>query len=574
MLGSRPLAPGARPQNPGAEGFRRKRTDMPFSEIRKRLDSLSRGSKARGLTLLVLLLALAAAWYYCVVVTAVGFMQTYWDYIPLSLSHALHFQGRIEGVPLVPDHNFVTHPGIPFYYASWLALRGAALFDGGGSAGLMERTLEEPAAFWMGNQIAAGILSVLGVVLVWWFARRSTWATAVAACLSFFAFGVFHPFGLYTLSTESFALALTTGFFLLARSAFLEKPERLLLWAALGCVGGLGYLNKLNYLPLSAGLAAGLATAVVTRHFALRAGLARGVLFLAGFVSTVWGIGVVTMGSDNLRRLREQHIDYFFHTGIHRAGDAGVVSFEAVERALKFLLDRHEPLLAAVVGFSAATVAVLWLKRKDRRGLAAEASFLAALTGGMILSFLAVLKHFGGYYLIAVTAFFPALTAHLCDRLGRHAGKAALALALVALPLYSIPLVSNFQDVRSRAAREAALDEAEIKALPLEPGEYRLWTEKTISADLIKGAVIAYGGPKSIRAELKRSQPDVSVWVWREAPWRYAVLSRLYFPGEDAVREKAPDQFPPGDYYEEGDRIIPFRQSLVVERARKEPTVP
>ena len=191
-----------------------------------------------------------AAWYWLNVAQGIGFWWVSSDYPYLSLSHALSienwFMGSGERV-VTPEKKM--HPGIPFQFVSWLALRMSALMGPPTSLdGLLIATLQNPETYWRSALLFVLAMTLGGFFLIWRISRPYGWPVTLAACLSCLTLYGFWQYGIMELGNESFALLGAGLFFLTARAAFESKTGSAANWIIFGCVGAAAYLVKLHYI--------------------------------------------------------------------------------------------------------------------------------------------------------------------------------------------------------------------------------------------------------------------------------------------------------------------------------------
>jgi hypothetical protein len=109
---------------------------------------------------LLLAIGLLATWLTICLVWPVQFWAANNDYVYLSLAHAIHFQTSLHQ-NVESDYGLLSHPGVPFYFASWLALRVAALSDSGGD--IVRSVLSHPDHFFWATRIIAGLIGAAAI---------------------------------------------------------------------------------------------------------------------------------------------------------------------------------------------------------------------------------------------------------------------------------------------------------------------------------------------------------------------------------------------------------------------------
>jgi hypothetical protein len=485
----------------------------------------------------LLAIAVFSAWLTIFILWPIPFWQTGNDYVYLSLAHAIHFETALHET-VNADPALANHPGIPFYVASWLALRGAAFSDSGND--IVRSALAHPDRFFVATKIIGGLITAAGIGAAWLLLRGIPAFWRCLAILSFFAAApASYRYGLVFLGNETFALPLAVLLFWAVDRCAKTPPEANFSWLLLGAAAALGYTVKLLYLDL---LVAALAVALIdswwnTPALGLRLVLEfsrRIALILIAFFVVTGSILLTVLGHDGLNDLLRFHSSIFTHSGIYGSGDIGFVSTAAVHQAL--LSWFAETALPYLIPLAAASLCVvLGAKFKahtlDRRTALAAAGALAAILSASA----AILKHFDSHYVVAICALLPFVLSPVFAL--RRTKWIAAAGILACLGWTTFRAGLEF----SKDSKEAAAiidDEAEIRAMPLAPGEARLWTYRVPTQEFAAAFVASYSGVGSIMATLADpARQDFSSYSMVKRPYRYIVLDRKNFPDANAVRK-------------------------------------
>jgi hypothetical protein len=207
---------------------------------------------------LLLAAGLVATWLTIVFVWPVQFWQANNDYVYLSLAHAINFETFLHGRSYY-DSALLNHPGIPFYFASWLGLRAAELSNSGSD--IVSLVPSDPDRFFMATRIIAGLIGAASVGAAWMLLSGITAPWRLLAILAFFAAAPASlRYGLILLGNETFALPLAVLLFWAIGLCARASPAVNWPWLLLGAVAGLGYAVKLLYLDL---LVAAVAVAAI-----------------------------------------------------------------------------------------------------------------------------------------------------------------------------------------------------------------------------------------------------------------------------------------------------------------------
>jgi hypothetical protein len=110
-----------------------------------------------------------------------------------------------------------------------------------------------------------------------------------------------------------------------------------------------------------------------------------------------------------------------------------------------------------------------------------------------------------------------------------------------------------------------------IAALPLPPGDARLWTYGVRSQTFAAAFVAHYSGVRSAIAALADpGRQDFSSFSWVDRPYRYIVVDRIHYPDADAVRRQTGSLEPTQGLMvrlEPNDTIHVLKALIVIERA-------
>jgi hypothetical protein len=525
--------------------------------------SASFSRPAETFCLVAVLLGLTAVWLLVAAKWPVGFWHAHDDYVYLSLAHALNLDAEIADHRWYTDGGLTGHPGIPFYFISWLCLRAAGLVWH--HADLAQFALADPQPFFLMTRIAALLLTLLAVAAAWHVLDELPVLPRVLALIAPFASDYLSfVYGLSVLGTETFALPVyVLLFWVVRRMGAPRQPTAAVLLAA-GAASSAAYLIKLLYLDVLAGaLGATLATAY---GFAFGLRLRRLATVIVTFVAASFLILLVVMRWKDCLSLLGFHLAIIAHSRIYGAGSETVVSPEAMFKAVLALL-RWSPLPYQTI---LALVLIGALLRRRGRMLGHRTRvWLAAAVPALLLVWAAVLKHYDGHYVVAISALMPFVWAPVlaAPRL-RHAAAAAI---LLGLPL-SIPNAYTYFHAWAADAQMMAEDEKAVLALPLASDEARLWTYRVPSRQFAEAFVVAYAGIPALSARLEQPNlQDYSTTSRVRRSYRYVILDRGYFPDAQAFHAALGGAFWPTSgfaiRYCPSDKVLTLQRTLVVELA-------
>ena len=436
------------------------------------------------------------------------------------------------------DYGLLSHPGVPFYFASWLALRAAALVDSGSD--IVRSALSNPDHFFWATRIIAGLIGSAAIAAAWFLLRGITAPWRLLAILAFFAGAPASlRYGLVLLGNETFALPLAVLLFWAVSLCARASPKANWPWLLLGAVAALGYTVKLLYLDL---LVAAVAVAAIDScwesrrlNMTLIIGLVRrtGLVAIA-FLAVAGSILITTLGRGGLYVLLLFHKSLFTHSARMAMATLALYLprqfmrpwfswFAESDIALFASARRSWPLRDVVRGKPGVTLdrfTVLWTT-------AALAAILSAVT--------AVLKHFDSHYVVSICAILPfAFLPILAQRRIRWIAAAGIVGSLGFTTFHAAREFSQ----ESRAAAAIKEDETKILAMPLLPGEARLWTYRVPSEKFAAAFVAIYSGVEPLSAALADpARQDFSSLFTGQPPLSIHRALQHQFPNADDVRK-------------------------------------
>ncbi|MGB0682365.1 MAG: hypothetical protein ACPGOV_06640 [Magnetovibrionaceae bacterium] len=522
---------------------------MSFDHTRG--EALSR-SPLNAAILATLLLTLCVFWLYTCVFNYLPFWITNQEYAYHTLGHGLNVDqwlfergGRRHGF-----HQYM-HPGVFYQIASWLAYRVSLLpaFPGAEAAFLAH--IENPEPFQTTVHALTLLIGLLSAVLFWRLARGLDVMVRSAIALAPLSQAYLWYAGLQQMMPETFAVLVAWMSFAAGyRSFTTEQVAWKTLVVRFGLVGGaacFAYLIKLNYLPWAGALgAASVLWAALARPGWKQTAIAA-LAFIGGFALVFLIFCMAFLGQDQIPRMLSFHFSFFGHTGYQGAGEEGFMDFAKAWTAflngwrnLNFFA-----MLSWVLGFGALIVVALNLLVPEKRR-AAEADpravCLLLFAGlGILLGMLAVLKHPGNNYLIAISALWPVMLLALGQLVGKTLLRATCALVLLVVAQAGFEAVRTHND-HADWARSRVAEVEKVFALPIEKGELRLWAFKVPSKPFIARHSVELSSVKAYRDVINRIFPEDQMFnIWRNAvrmnqewhqiddiPWRYAIVDRAY----------------------------------------------
>jgi hypothetical protein len=316
---------------------------------------------------------------------------------------------RIADHRMYSARGLMDHPGVPFYFMSWLALALAGYPVASTGHGFLDRVIEHVEVY---HQITIWLGALAGAAGVYIFARSAQklvpigvvaaglliWLTSTPATLL-----SFEP-----ASVDLFAIVINSLFFaVLVRLAY-DRDLTSGVAILAGCVGAFAYLNKLSYIyvPLAFAVTGGLNLSF--RHADWIQKKRLWIVSVASYILVVIAAGVFIIGWDSLLILIRFHIRIFLGSGLYGNGDRVVVSGNEVWRAVTAIpADRAYAVFIALVGGAGLAVGGFITGRKGPEHV--PVALISIGTGlASLFSAIFVMKHYDVHYTAGVSATLPA----------------------------------------------------------------------------------------------------------------------------------------------------------------------
>lgn len=489
---------------------------------------------------LALAAGLGAIWYVIVVQTPTSLWGVPLDPPVMSLAQAVNIDFWLRE----PGHRALSQaqyyqPGLWFQFASYAAYRATA--GAGSPEQLFDAAMRDPQAFWNVLRLLPLLLSFIGMALLWRLSRGiGPRALAVA---SYFVCSAALTFGTTLFFNESLTLVLAAIYFAAALQ-LLGSPARPMSVAVIcGLASAVLYLHKMNYVVWSLALIPALLTSAALGRCRWTSALLCILVMMATMVVTVLALGYLMLTPLGLRQMLEAHREIVLGSGIYGQGSRTVISLQVVLSNLKDVWSGERSLLLFLAtACLLATVAVMrhltdraWLARNLPEGI-----FVFAAAAVTLLS---VLKHFQGYYLVAVSAVFPFLVIWLARAGYRHLLWLLVALvAYSAVPNVAITLAQQKQWAEDE--RDILADNKVILNRAMSPGDVRLWMYRVIDPIGQRLFLVSFTGLDRLMSNLVALQgPQFFVSPWhtnigtakgfvpmKDVPWRQIVVSKDTMP--------------------------------------------
>ena len=505
------------------------------------------------------------------------------DYGLLSLSHAIHFEWRLTHWDSIPSPGLAGHPGILFYFASWLALALTIPSFLPADFERFSKIMANAEAIYIANQAIAIVVVALSAGAFVRVASRITSFGVILAALGIWLGSSYQSFMTSTaLSIETFALQLNVLLLWIllkfTRTARISNGDLIIG----GLVAASGYLMKLPYLYVAFGvIAAFTASCVINRATLIRtlSGLA---IIVSTFMLAVAGIGYGVIGKLGFEDLLRFHEAVLLHSGHYGNGDIGVLQASHAKAAFNSFLayGSTAPWLALILGLLCIglTITVAW----TRKASPAELVLSAGAGVASVSAAAGVLKHFEEHYAAGVSATLPALVIAVFLLLKsiqperfRRFGMFLAGVLLAGFLTYGIynSLRVTVADKRLTASRRAeGLEDRRQMDVLLHAGEGKAFFGYRVPMrEFGEGFVLHFTGIAALQDEYRsRNQSRVSSFMIPAGTFKYVVLDKNYFPNLSAI-QNAKSLNPAGSAQvtlSSADQIVELRRCFVVVKAQ------
>jgi hypothetical protein len=491
------------------------------------------------------------------------------DYPVMSLAHGIYLDERLAtDAQKHVGYAQVAHPGIPFQIMSWVAYRISDIQFVGDFESRVRAVLSDSSRFFLALKIIPLIIFSLIFLPIWGrIVRALPLFYALSLPLIYFSIGPAFTYGFMYLGNDTFALPLGVALLLvLTKANQVQGRQSIKWWVLAGMIGGLSYLNKLNYVMWSAGIVFGYVFACLYLRTRILERIANIAAFFIGFGIAIQIIGCLYLGKAGVQSMLTKHGQYVTHSGLYGTGESTYVSLVEVLKNISGSISGYPFfwMLFSVILFQACWI--LANRRKaDRSWLETNLPLIGSFAGAALMVILAALKHYGPHYLIPLAAIM------VCIAWWSGTQATSRYQQMFIIPFVMLAFVSAFKDVVSFESIEQSRiistqkEIAQIHALPLPAGKTRLWTYHVSSKEYMQYFLSLLVESPKLNVLLDESNPkDKHLDIFGEyvdkaldeMNWKYAIFQNIYFG--------TPDKLP--EYFTTHGKILKkFDHLLVVE---------
>jgi hypothetical protein len=525
---------------------------------------------------------LAACFFLIPMLLAFSYPISFWqgnDYEPLGLANALNMAYRLADLRLYPAVGMSNHPGVPFYFMSWLALAFAGYPVATGGLKFFYTVIDHVQQY---QRIAIFLAAFAGAAGVYIFARTTKALVPVGVTVvGLLLWLASTPASIATFmspSNESFAIVLNALF--LSALALLAYNKNITLGGVVfaGCVSAVAYLNKLSYVYIPAALA----FAIFVKHALPGTDRIRGArlfaLFVCAFGATVLATAFFIIGWSEFRSVLAFHKGVILGSGLYGTGSQTVVSTDELRSATQAVpADRAYAVpIALVAGLGLVIAGATSILKKPQQNM--SAGMMSAATGvAALLSALFVMKHYGLHYTAGVSATLPAcvVSYYLLARSWDYkVGIAQATIATIAILLMAYPLIGEVKrglDGRVESTRLAEMDLKEITALTMGRKLIVDFAYRVPFSQYGEGFLVQYAGVQPLTDEYVKDRHGVTNSLTEALVTEHVgayVIDKNYFRNAEAVKQ-APNVDllgPKPVQFKEGDKLIELRTVFLLIR--------
>ncbi len=502
--------------------------------------------------------------------TPVAMWESADDYQAMSLAHAIYLDERFStNAPRHVGYAQVTHPGIPFQFASWAAYRISGFHHSSDFKNRVAETMTDPSRFWLVNQFLPVVIGLSIFALAWGTVSTNSrsWY-AIAMPMLYLSYPPVWVYGFMYLGNDTFGLPLGIGLFSTCGLAIQSTGRKAIMWWVLaGLIGGLAYLSKLNYLMWSVGVLVGYCLSALLLSVRGTRVIINVVAYSAGFCIALLGIGAGYLGWAGFRLMIASHLSYLTHDGLYGTGNEAAVGTWKMLSAAQSSVSTYPLFWLLCLVVILDVFLCIWDKRKDIAWLRQQLPTISSTLFAALLVTAAAFKHYSPHYLIPLVVIILYWSWWVACQVTRKYQKPMVVLCAALAFISSFRTNVGEQIQASDNARVVNEEVAYVKALPLASGETRLWSYRITTAEYISHFVVALAEVPYLSAWLKESSPrDLNYNIFNDPEgqakmlettlWKYAVFDTKYFG-------KSSDQKLP-DYFSTHGKVIARLENLIV----------
>jgi hypothetical protein len=527
-------------------------------------------------------LMLAAIFFSIPVLLFHWYPDSFWvgnDYETLGLADALNMAYRIADHRMYSARALMDHPGVPFYFMSWLALALAGYPVASAGPGFFDRVIEHIEVY---HQHTIWLGALAGAAGVYIFARAAQKlvpaGVAAVAVLIWLASTPATLLSFEPASVDLFAIVINSLFFVVLVRLAYDRDLTSGVAILAGCVGAFAYLNKLSYIYVPMAFAVTGALNLVFRHADWIQKRRLWIVSVASFLLVIILTGIFIIGWDPLLVLIRFHIRIFLGSGLYGGGDRVVVSGNEVWRAMTAIpADRAYAVFIALVGGASLAVAGFITGRKGPEHVPVA---LISIGAGLasLFSAIFVVKHYDLHYTAGVSATLPSSLVGgylLLQSWGWNYRTRIVAQGVAAMAILLMAVLTTLSLIPAMAERTrfSGLTKADLQDIQTQLAGSKRAVEfayRVPFAAYGEGFVIHYAGVPRLTDDYARNRPMFSSMageLFNQDVGAY-IIDKAYFPTVESIKAAAnliPLTTTPVAF-KDGDKLIELRTVFILIR--------
>ena len=500
------------------------------------------------------------------------------DYEALGLGNALNLAYRLGDFRLYSAVGLGDHPGVPFYFMSWLALAFTGYpfaFKGPGFFNAVIGHIEDyhRASIWL-----AALVGGSGIYVFARAAQRLVPISVVAiALLAWLASTPATLLMFMTPSIESFGLLINSLFFWALVRLADDRNFAPTVTVLMASVSAFAYLNKLSYINVSLALGVTGLLSLFVRSASLSLARRRTALFVLTSLLVIFVVGIFIIGWNEFLHVLRFHKNIVFNSGLYGQGDQFVVSANDIRDAIAAIpRDKAFALPIALVAGGALLVGGLFAARRGPEQIPVAVICIGAGLAS-VFSAVFVLKHYDLHYTAGVSPTLPAAVVAiylLVKSWGHRLRMVEACIAAVAVGFLAWqtlpPVIANLQARTHRSE----LAEADLREITVQRG-----SDQRAVAFLYKTPFSLYGEGFAVSNASVPRLTDDYIGSRREMFSASAaglagrqvgayVIDKNYFPTAESIKASSNLTLlePTPVTFENGDRLVELRTAFLLIR--------
>jgi hypothetical protein len=495
-----------------------------------------------------ILICTSIYWYKIVYGYPIDFWGIAWDSPVMSLSHAINIDfwlnqngSRLIGVAQT------YHPGFLYQIISYLVYILVYIGSNFDNVDRLRDVLTDPKRYWDVIQVVPLFATNLALLIFIYLNRKNNILLIILSLLTLISLNVASRFLFFDFFNESLVLIHSVIYFSYVFKYLDEvyyKSNKLRYSVILGFLGGVLYLLKMNYIlwAFPVYMCFGI---IISHNYSYKK-----IIFLNLFVSlvvtalTILTLSFFMLGKNGMLRMFGDHLKLIIASGRYGNGKHNIVDYSEGIFAIKSILS-GEPLFAIIfiLIFVGLLIKLIINLRNNSPKTEIYKGFI--LIFALLITLVAVIKHYVPYYLISTVAIFPFAVLYVYKDLCLRRINFLFSVLIIILSTQSFTLISN-QFLGRKAEFEKAKNSSEDadfirNNFPLKSGEMRFWIYRVTTPEFQRNFILEFSSLPQIENEVmliqRGAEYEFSPWhdytlidgkqeSISKIKWKYLVIDR------------------------------------------------